>query len=347
MRLLIAFCLSAAAACSPSDPFSSLESLYCEQQIHCGWMAASERDACLKSQSRMYADRQQALAAGRISVDDTQIAACAASIDPSSCDYFAPSDACLHAAAPLVPLGGSCDADFECIGGACGCARVCVPESTQCAVPCADGQVCLSGACVERGAEGAACKDSFLNLDCSAGLLCRHQFCVAPPAVGQPCAVDTQIGSGITATIGPSCASYAYCGESSLCVARIALGAACSAVGTCVFGAECVAGTCRVFLEDGQACDPSTPLTGCTLDSFCDDGTHTCQPVWRGEGDACDSTHWCSGDFYCAAGRCAVRPMRGDPCTPNSSDGGDPSQTEPCITPATCDALSHTCIEVC
>jgi hypothetical protein len=352
MRIATLLLMVAACSHQPPDPFAAGESLYCQREIRCGGIAASALDECLKSQRRMDSDERKALAAGRIRVDDAGVSACFASMDPNACDSVAPADVCFHAVTPLVPLGGKCDANFECIGGVCGCEQVCVASISACAAPCADGEVCRQGACVTRGGEGAACNDEWFNFDCSEGLLCRGQICIAPPAIGQPCAVDRQ-GGQISFIVGPSCAGDAYCDvDSYTCVARLALGAACSAPGICVAGADCIGGTCRGFLDDGQACDPDAAangtLTGCPLDSVCDDGTHTCRLVFAGEGDACDQDHWCDGDYYCKAGRCAVRSSSGESCTPSSSDAGtDNGQDEPCVSPSTCDPKSHTCVAMC
>jgi MYXO-CTERM domain-containing protein len=165
--------------------------------------------------------RQDAENAGRSKYDQAQVDACLGAIRAATCETLtgirslAGLPACDSTfVTPLVPSGGKCQNDFECIGGVCQ-----KPDGS------------FDGVCVAGNAAGAACAGSNR---CGQDLICdgrgtsmdaTDDVCVAPQDNGATC-VD-----------GFDC-------KSRNCVADANGAKTCQAVTTaqCFYGGGCAAG---------------------------------------------------------------------------------------------------------
>jgi hypothetical protein len=114
---------------------------------------------------------------GRVKVNTAAMEACAAVYDGAECGDPFPLD-CLEddMLEPLVPLGGVCGTDYECLEGYC-----------------TGNAFSADGLCELPRENGAACDD---DLQCASGA-CHFSddVCFTPGAAGTPC------------TFGPECAS--------------------------------------------------------------------------------------------------------------------------------------------
>ncbi len=196
---------------------------------------------------------------------------------------------------------------------------------------CFDDDECLSD----------SCNIPDCGMACCAGV-CDPTVAIPPPAaVGQSCAqVD--------------CVDGAFCSETNICTALIAVGSPCSGGGECTYGAYCTeAGTCADAPGRGQPCpdgecsdigdrcDTTLPAPTCVALSKRGDacpegfeGLFACQAPYR-----CDPTALTCGDppavgaactFFCAAGAfcndadvCEATKADGQPCTGSNECGND------------------------
>lgn len=105
---------------------------------------------------------------GRVRYDAKGMAGCVAELEQSTCATIDLSR-CREGLVPLVPLGGVCGDNYECVEGNCIGGAGADIEGT-CGPPLADGTPCgsdfdcqsghcdaISGACATQGAAGAAC----------------------------------------------------------------------------------------------------------------------------------------------------------------------------------------------
>jgi hypothetical protein len=100
-------------------------------------------------------------------------------------------------------------------------------------------------------------------------------------------------------------------------------------------GAACCQGSCTGDAppSPGEVGEPCTSA-GCAAGAFCDPEAHRCAAV-GGSGAACAVGAGCRYGLDCIAGRCAVPPVLGEPCSSACRDRG-----------TTCSSQSHTCVPV-
>jgi hypothetical protein len=110
---------------------------------------------------------------GRVVYDGLKVQACVQFLKSASCadltmtGHFTGLPACSSFITPLIPVGGDCSQDFECIDSFCDRTGV------------ADGQ---DGKCRTFGKDGEACS---ADLHCASTLICDGtNHCVAKPADG-------------------------------------------------------------------------------------------------------------------------------------------------------------------
>jgi hypothetical protein len=130
-----------------------------------------------------------AIGAGRVAYHGDRLADCLSYIRGASCgqlnttDHFSGLD-CQPYLEPLVPPGGACGGDAECIDGRC--------EK--------NGNESGLGLCQALPRQGESC----VGVRCARGFLCdgeSHQ-CQMAVAIGQTCSGDLQCGSGNCPDVG-------------------------------------------------------------------------------------------------------------------------------------------------
>ncbi|HZS39976.1 MAG TPA: hypothetical protein VFF06_24250 [Polyangia bacterium] len=345
MRRLAAL-LICAAGCGPSsfDDFrDQLVSRSCDRAIRCGALGASERNACpsppelaviapgaLDVGAEVDANRMRFAAGGaQQCLDAIAGAPCAAGALEWRLNLR-----CHHVYAPKVAAGGECHGDGECEGGFCAgatCPGRCVAWPAV-GDPCTPPNGCdptveycgLAGpgasfTCLVHKQEGDACAD---GSECAFGLLCIAAKCSTPPRGGQP----GDVCDDFTAP----CDESLFCdGATHHCAAHAQLGATCEQPEACADGLACAglgpagsSGTCRAWLDVGQACTPGAGLSGCPASQFCDPATSRCAlrgPAVVGERQACAGMT-CADGFYCdALGLCSFPTAIGGKCMDSSS----------------------------
>jgi len=179
----------------------------------------------------------------------------------------------------VVPVGGSCLRDTDCMDGLC--QRGKSDETGSCAVPATEGGDCAAPARCELG----------LRCDVTVAT------CVRPVGEGKPCQSPFECEAGL------SCTAEARCEPSragSPCVTGIV---PCSPGQSCVFD-ECVVSE----FAEGDCKNPSTECEGterCVvqqLDSF--QQIAACEETVR-FGAGCDASSPCVEPLSCRGGRCA------------------------------------------
>lgn len=168
----------------------------------------------------------------------SMVKACSDAPDPGPCE---------NVAVGTVPAGGKCTSSAECIapaGGDAGCNDgVCVQQPRG---KLGDG---CSSTCTEDGnttsCSGGMGGASSGNASCftNDGLVCRDDGkCGAAAKVGETCSYD-------------DCVASAYCDMSAeKCVARVAVGGACTGEGQCADGAYCDGAKCATEKPQGAPC---------------------------------------------------------------------------------------------
>lgn len=224
MRLAVAMAATVAiailSACG-SDPSVSLgeapaafASAYCERALACCTLAElaarfpdaappiADEASCRAYVARVFgnelvADTTAAEAAGEVRYHGDRMATCIAAIPAASCVESARvlalmtlPVACPTPREPLVPDGGDCDHDFQCISGLCAtpapetpgmCAAIPTAGAACTDGKCGPGGYCDrsgggSGTCTSLGDLGAPCTS---NLGCTE-LDCAGGTCAAP-----------------------------------------------------------------------------------------------------------------------------------------------------------------------
>ncbi len=232
------------------------------------------------------ADRFATLCENAFALDGTAVTAedldvCAATIEDALCggNFGALFDVCYPLLAGTRPDGAPCATLTQCAGGWCD-----VTDESGCGVcgslpvagePCPDGlcalsavcsegtcvaitfaedgepcdppaiqcnfrSSCAGGVCVALAAEGEPCEPG----RCRSGLECdaTSNVCIVEPppaAEGEPCGFDMDTGDFVF------CDASTYCAD-DVCVARVPDGGSCTDTTSCMFGAQCVGGTCQV-----------------------------------------------------------------------------------------------------
>lgn len=206
-----------------------------------------------------------------------------------------------------------------------------------------------------RGVMAAAGEPCGAGIFCETGSACDADIeeadacgrCVAAPLEGEPC---VYLGDDNW----PACWGHAFCVEGRCRTRAPAEGEACSEIGECAQGLDCVgfesretSGRCEREYREGAACDEDDALGSCgqwlkcregrcvfdlsigklgaaclasegdCRGGFCEDGT--CVPR-RSLGDACTDTAPCQQPYSCIDGACAEPPATctgevGDVCT--------------------------------
>jgi hypothetical protein len=357
---------------------------YCQSRVDCGDIAASQHDACLHSKwlnnftgnpwgglDTGYS-LEDAIRAGRVRLDRSKAETALQTDLEYNCacgGQFGAFDMGTYTRRgliALVPVGGSCLADFECADGYCSgdiafgfsCGGTCQPFLPT-GAPCSYGHCGPSDwcpalgtnlTCVPRITLGQACDDSNnQETPCADGLWCMTS---ANPTMGV-CSDAPSSGAG-----GPcvdNCNPGLYCDSMDICRPREAVGSACSNDYQCAGGLCCLGGSCQNNLVDiGGACDPTVAdrlSSGCPADATCDPGSRTCVLPPSLAGAACHGDGDCypypnyplvapgSGWPYCdLTGHCGMRGMIGDPCNPNDANS--------CLS-LHCDPGSRKCLSSC
>lgn len=255
------------------------------------------------------------VAAGRVSYDSGQAAACASAIGSATCQQLVDEDvpaSCKAALTGKVANGGACYNDVDCASGTCNasvgtCPGVCqafAQLGDSCAsANCAPGLACdgSPSTCKTASAENGACP-------CRNGLWCDASggapgVCKALPTSG-PC---------VTSGLLPCQVGYQCVGsQPGTCQSMVGLNGDCTASDAlCGPGYVCDAAThqCVSFPKIGEACGAA----GLCIASFCDFlGTQKCV-AYKHVGDACAQTDLipCEPGSTCdtTTSKCTVKPL--------------------------------------
>lgn len=186
------------------------------------------------------------------------------------------------------PDGDLCVMDYDCDSQHCATSRV----------------SCDSQRCLPRRTTGDLCSR---DGTCPLGDYCAGGVCAPLPSPGAPCP-------------GGRCVAGAACTDASICVPRGELGDSCTraATGSDTCGADLVCtrdggGTdshCTVGRAIGAPCDATR--RPCANELRCESGACMAAGV---TGTACTGDHQCVDGFACTEGRCAPRPLLGEPCS--------------------------------
>jgi len=185
------------------------------------------------------------------------------------------------------------------------------------------GTISSGGDCIEDG-------------ECKSGLECDQGSCTASccPGVCVTAKPISEVGGSCTGD--STCVDTAFCKQSynsttgtiiSVCLARAAVGAACSDYGGCVTSARCVGSTgsqtCVALAKDGARCASSLSagVSCANASSYCDPVKGTCQPRLK-DNAACSipdaGSALAAGCFnfsQCKNGVCKRLPLAGDACS--------------------------------
>jgi hypothetical protein len=187
---------------------------------------------------------------------------CTSGLCSRSYEYYPDPFTCGTCVGPIAAgspcqFGELCADGFVCLDGAC---QAIPGLGEHCYSTCIDGYACdqPTRTCVPQPQEGDPCDLSFDQ--CVPTTNCEDGICVKLAAEGEPC-------SGLF-----TCGGYFAC-ESGVCVpVRQALPGE-----PCDFETPCLVGpcqkTCAAILDDGAACDPSDYRTTCGPASACYFGT--------------------------------------------------------------------------
>ena len=139
---------------------------------------------------------------------------------------------------PMLEAGAKCEGKVCRLGLVCQSAEggsTCQP-ARELGAPCDPGHVCKSGlACL--GGSCAPLKE--MGAPCADFTECQSQRCLENVCA----AAVAQLGEACEST---RCASGLFCREAdSVCALRAPAGAACAEVEACLFGLQCLDGTCR------------------------------------------------------------------------------------------------------
>lgn len=253
----------------------------------CDWRTrcfGATTTACLTALQERCVTASASVERSVLGYDPMKAATCASQGPTRACDA---SLACSPFTVTAA-LGAACLAGFDC-GEGQECGGLTCPATCQRATlgaPCGTFE-CVEGTCDRRtgfcratNVPGRACTGWW---DCGGGLACLSTggglSCGALPMRGQPCSTDLNDPR--------RCRDEDFCDAAgSTCVARLALGATCSA-GQCVSGTSCENGTCTA----------TTPGSRCDLDLECPSGTrclsNRCDPPPAMHGAACSPTSDC------------------------------------------------------
>jgi hypothetical protein len=266
---------------------------------------------------------EDAIEAGRVSYDGSQIEACLDQFAGIGCDFATTrifdTAACRSAIGGSAQEGDECTVDEECTGETfCqldSCPGTCTPRLTA-GDPCEDDDQCEDGltcadddTCSAPAEAGDACGGGVAG-SCAAGL-----FCVGEDEAQGTAGTCREYGELFQAGLGDACDfnSGELCADGLSCVVT-ALGADGNAQLSCVEPSD-----------SGAACNFGAP-SPCPGDEYCDADIATgmiegtCQPL-PGAGERCialPGSPDCEPGLVCEAdGRCHPVNRLGQPCASN------------------------------
>ncbi len=245
---------------------------------------------------------------------ETTFAAAACSSDEPT-----PPAVCNEVIQPLVPLGGACGENADCIDGRCSFpAGTCIGAGTG------------TGTCVRLGAEGDPCAPlglwPFPGSECGAGLACYWSgsfTCGVPPIPAgedSPCGIGTPCGAGLfcdfsdvrfsSPTCKPivglgdpcpspmACPTGLVCGTQGVCAQYVGERASCTAATTeCGAGLFCNGSLCEALPDIGASCAVSQEC----VRGYCSSIDSICQP--RKANGQCANFDECAS-YICSDGFC-------------------------------------------
>jgi hypothetical protein len=375
MRNLWVVCGVVMCGCGSGGGYDDVFGALCEWAAKCQGGTAEDIARCKASVTTAragqpgYYSLDEAMAAGRVRIDDGKSSGCANTIRNGSCTALPLNETCDGLLVGLVSPGGACKNDSECAGGDCANAMG-VSLSAGC-----------EGTCRAFTARGQACGGNN-TAPCGPEDFCEPmtRLCEARRAAGQPCATTTACLSGLACigamqttpgtcsglsqqdqpcTSSSRCVAGLWCdtatGGSRTCKPRLGAGDPCTITAACPDGLACIGAAdgsarCAEFLAPGSPCvaRPMVGVAGCRLGNECDATTSTCRTRYKNVGDACTGSCPTSddleaNDLYCdlASRTCQKRPLIGEPCTVGSG------QPDVCLSPARCDPATMKCALIC
>lgn len=298
-----------------------LYSALCSSTVRCDLFSTfRDKAECVAFFDRYYDGVQtkflrgldDALRHGLLSVDRQVMARCFAALESGACPVSLDSAACHGLFTGARPPGATCFSDQECAAPGSFCAgldaeRACksgvcsqaaaLGQGCSAEVRCAPGAHCVArpsgGAVCESGDLGARCGDSG---DCDRELRCEQGACVADRAIGQPCRLDGECGSGSL------CVGELSSGTGSgVCSKVTAVGDTCDDY--CFGSLYCEVpqlgqnGSCAALPKQGEPC--FTSLGRCGGVELTCSNQDRCVPL-PGEGEACEAGTFCKAGFFCS-----------------------------------------------
>jgi hypothetical protein len=321
---------------------------WCDRQIRCGQLGASESAHCavpplLATVAPPGFEVSPSVGRGGLQFRTSNAQDCLDHVKSASCDEARAALTfarfCHGILGALVAVGGKCLDSVECQGGICvapapGCAGVCVAYAatgTSCSQDStAPQQSCdptvhyCDGVCKRKLQPGDACASDDA---CAFDSVCVDGKCADPPRLG---------AGAVCGAMLPPCQDGLFCDSTGVCASQKPRGASCVDAGACQDGLVCFGGKCAPWLDIGSACTTSSP-SGCPASESCI--ANSCAAVGNdraGPDRACATDGDCADGLWCQGHFCAYRIGVGGPC---ASDNG-------CATGLRCDPMSRLCSSV-
>lgn len=375
---------------TPEGLVEALAIAGCQRGVRCGDVGASEEMQCEQDVTANAAKfprpytYDEAVMAKRLAYDAAKAKACVDAVTSSGCsgdEKNAADEKCVGVLTGLVPNGGACKDNSECMAGYCdlgnngpGCMGTCKPfvaAGMKCdpsGVACVDHYYCddATMTCLALHKSGDKCAPG----TCESGLHCLNYQAAMPAADGgaPDSGVPEKLGTCGLAALGQPCSNFLdgstncmaglYCDDASdnpICATPVAAGKACESPGACANGLSCTGltydsqtfavtkqGTCSPWADVSKPCDPTANGgNGCPYDTNCDMTSKTCTAAGVAGYD-CSNDGYCRDGLYCdGTGKCSPAVPFGAACTPPT--GNDP---DPCHD-GTCDMTAKKCTLVC
>ena len=352
--LLALFVGGCSGPSSYDDYRDQLASRYCDYEVRCGLLGASETSQCpaapaLGTTTTTNLDVDAALGRNSISFHGGRAQKCLDTLKTLPCDgKQANVDVIRYCNAIIEPKlapGKACVDDVECLGGGCvpttalGCGGTCVAFAA------------TGAACVQTGSDPSQLCDPTVHFcdpttstcklllesggkcsadsQCAFDLACVSGKCATPPhlAVGATC--------GPLLTL-PPCAEGLACNANNVCAKELASGAACTSPQDCKDGLVCAAGTCTAWSDIGKPCVSNGAGSNCPADQACSNSVCvSLDMALAGPGSTCSPTIACQDGLWCNNGVCSYQKGLDGSCTSTAECGGV----------FTCDTTKQTCVE--
>jgi hypothetical protein len=349
--LVVALALAGCGGIDSFDDFRrQLSARWCDRQIRCGEIGASESVTCaiptpLGSIGPGIDDLPAGVARHALQFHGGNAQHCLDAVRDAPCD---PDQAdlafrrwCHNIVSPLVQTGGACLDSLECQGGSCvvqnGCGQ-CVAWAPTGGVCDGSGKPeltcdptvhwCDGGTCAQKKQPGSRCGS---DVECVFDYVCVDGRCGDHPRIKE----GDHCGPG-----QPPCRDGLFCDSTGLCTKLLAAGAGCSVPDGCQYGLVCVAGSCAAWSDVDGACtvanDPKA-ATGCPSTQRCVGGS--CKLVdgqhetLAGPDRRCNADSDCQRGLWCQGGLCAYRAGAGGGCLANDA----------CVEQLTCDPTLREC----